>query len=143
VINTTAARQLSRRGIPVTVLPNVMDFEEPLLPGDGAAYRAAAGLGPDDLALLQPTRVVPRKGIQTTLRLAAELADGHVRAVVSHREGDEGYAYGRPPAAPGGRAARGRPPVRPGADRLPTGARPAPAADAYAAADLVCYPHAV
>jgi glycosyltransferase involved in cell wall biosynthesis len=115
------------------------DFEEEPPPSDGAAYRAAAGLGPDDLLLLQPTRVVPRKGIETTLRLAGELDDPLVKVVVSHDDGDEGLAYGRR--------------LRQQADRLGVELRFTPAradyeqdpgrprlADAYAAADLVCYP---
>jgi glycosyltransferase involved in cell wall biosynthesis len=140
VINTTAARHLrGRRGIAAAVLPNVMDFEEEPVAGDGAAYRATAGLGPADLVLLQPTRVVPRKGIETTLQLAGELADGRVKVVVSHHDGDEGYAYGRR--------------LRQQAERLGVDLRFAPVradyqqdparprlADAYAAANLVCYP---
>jgi glycosyltransferase involved in cell wall biosynthesis len=140
VVQSAAREELQRRrGIAATVLPNVMDFEEEPPPGDGAAYRATAGLGPDDLLLLQPTRLVPRKGIETTLRLAHQLADPHLKVVVSHHEGDEGYAYGRR--------------LRQEADRLGVDLRFAPArtdyeqdpgrprlADAYAAADLVCYP---
>ena len=140
VIHSSArAELLRRRGIVAVLLPNVMDFEEEPVTGDGAAYRAAAGLGPDDLLLLQPTRVVPRKGIETTLRLAAELADDRVKVVVSHHEGDEGFGYGRR--------------LRELAERLGVDLRFAPAradyevdparpllADAYAAADLVCYP---
>jgi mannosylglucosylglycerate synthase len=140
VIQSDAREQLRRRrGIAATVLPNVMDFEEEPVLGDGAAYRAAAGLGPGDVMLLQPTRVVPRKGIETTLRLASELDDGHVKVVISHHEGDEGFGYGRR--------------LREEADRLGVDLIFAPVraefeqdpsrpllADAYAAADLVCYP---
>lgn len=72
-----------------------MDFEHDPQPGDGAAYRAAAGLAADELVLLQPTRVVPRKGIETTLRLAHQLADDHLKVVVTHADGDEGFAYGQ------------------------------------------------
>jgi hypothetical protein len=62
VINSIAGQQLRRRrGIGSVVLPNVMDFETQPLPGVGAAYRTAAGLAAEDLLLLQPTRVVPRK----------------------------------------------------------------------------------
>ena len=140
VIQSAAQQELARRrGIAATVLPNVMDFERGPAPGDGRAFRAAAGLADDDLVLLQPTRVVPRKGIETTLHLAHRLADPSVKVVVSHHEGDEGYGYGRR--------------LRQEAERLgvcltfaPVGAEPARGragptlADAYAAADLVCYP---
>ena len=140
VIQSAARDELARRrGIAATVLPNVMDFVRGPLAGVGRAFRAAAGLRPDDVVLLQPTRVVPRKGIETTLHLAHQLADPHLKVVVSHHEGDEGYAYGRL--------------LRQEADRLgvsltfaPVSAAPAAGtarptlADAYAAADLVCYP---
>src|SRR6266545_2793533 len=97
VIQSTVQHELQRRrGLDSVILPNVMDFERgPARPGDGAAYRQAAGLDPEDLLLLQPTRVVPRKGIETTLQLAYELADEHVKVVVSHEEGDEGPQYGQ------------------------------------------------
>jgi mannosylglucosylglycerate synthase len=139
VIQSAARDELARRrGISATVLPNVMDFERGPAPGDGRAFRAAAGLADDDVVLLQPTRVVPRKGIETTLRLAHELADDHVKVVVTHADGDEGFAYGRR--------------LRAEADRLGVCLLfaaeaaadpdvPGPGlADAYAAADLVCYP---
>lgn len=140
VIQSAAQQELARRrGIAATVLPNVMDFEGGPEPGDASAFRAAAGLAGDDLVLLQPTRVVPRKGIETTLRLAHQLADPQVKVVVSHHDGDEGYAYGRW--------------LRQEAERLGVDLRFAPVraeqeadqgrptlADAYAAADLVCYP---
>ena len=141
VIQSTAQRELARRrDLDSVILPNVMDFERgPAKPGDGEAYRRAAGLTADDVVLLQPTRVVPRKGIETTLQLAYELADEHVKVVVSHEDGDEGPRYGRF--------------LRDEAERLgvdlrfvPTAAGPADEpdrpllADAYAAADLVSYP---
>jgi mannosylglucosylglycerate synthase len=140
VIQADAREQLQRRrGIGATVLPNVMDFEEEPVPGDGAAYRAAAGLGPGDFMLLQPTRVIPRKGIETTLRLASELDDGHVKVVVSHHEGDEGFGYGRRLREEADRLGVDLifAPVRTAYEQDPT--RPL-LADAYAAADLVCYP---
>src|SRR6266540_5875039 len=99
VINSAAARELARRrAVEATVLPNVMDFERgPRQPGDGARYREAAGLEPDQVLLLQPTRVVPRKWIEATIELAARLpAAGAppVTVAVTHAEGDEGRDYG-------------------------------------------------
>ncbi len=137
VIQSAAGEELERRrGLKSVVLPNVMDFEHgPATPGDRAAYRLAAGLEPEDVLLLQPTRVVPRKGIETTLQLAYELADDRVKVVVSHDDGDEGLECGRF--------------LRQEAERLDVDLRFVPVAagsgqpslaDAYAAADLVCYP---
>jgi glycosyltransferase involved in cell wall biosynthesis len=142
-IQSAARDQLRRRrGIAATVLPNVMDFEEEPARGDGAAYRDWAGVGPDDLLLLQPTRVVPRKRIETTLRLASQLDDGHVKVVVSHHEGDEGFGYGRRLREEAERLGVELifAPVRAEYEQDP--ARPL-LADAYAAADLVCYPSRV
>ncbi len=104
VIQSTAHLELARRrGLDSVILPNVMDFERgPANPGDGEAYRRAAGLTSEDVLLLQPTRVVPRKGIETTLQLAYELADEHVKVVVSHEDGDPPPAT--PPTSPTGRS---------------------------------------
>jgi mannosylglucosylglycerate synthase len=139
VINTAAARELARRrAVTATVLPNVMDFERgPARPGDGAAYRRAAGLGADDVLLLQPTRVVPRKWIEATVELAGRLPEAGgppVTVAVTHAEGDEGHDYG----ARLRELAAGR-----GVDLrfVPAGGAGGPElADAYAAADLVCFP---
>jgi mannosylglucosylglycerate synthase len=96
VIHSGAAGALrNRRGVDPTVLPNVMDFERgPVHPGDGERFRAQAGFRADDIILLQPTRVVPRKGIELTLDLAAALGDDRVKVVITHPEGDEGHEYG-------------------------------------------------
>jgi mannosylglucosylglycerate synthase len=145
VIQSAAQEELRRRrGLESTLLPNVMDFERgpaslPTGPGDGAAYRRAAGLQPQDVLLLQPTRVVPRKGIETTLQLAYELADDRVKVVVSHDDGDEGLECGRflhQEAERLGVDLRFAPVT---ADPVDDPGRPT-LADAYAAADLVCYP---
>jgi glycosyltransferase involved in cell wall biosynthesis len=141
VIQSSARDELARRrGVLATVLPNVMDFERgPVTVQDAAAFRAAAGLGEADLLLLQPTRVVPRKGIELTLRLAHELADERVKVVVTHDDGDEGETYGRRLRA---EAERLKVDLRFVPTRPPDGDDPErpSLADAYAAADLVCYP---
>ncbi len=95
VINTQAAREFSRRtGLPCTVIPNVMDFDQPPL-GDGRrGLRAALGIGDDDIMVLQPTRIVQRKGIETSIELVRRLDDPRIKLVISHSAGDEGQAYG-------------------------------------------------
>ena len=95
VINSHGARELAwRTGLRPSIIPNVMDFEHP--PGDGDTYaddlRCALGLSEDDLFLLQPTRVVPRKCIERALELSCRL-DRPCALVVSHGAGDEGCAY--------------------------------------------------
>jgi glycosyltransferase involved in cell wall biosynthesis len=140
VIQSSAAEELRRRrGVEATVLPNVMDFERgPGQASDGTRFRARAGLAPDDILLLQPTRVIPRKGIEITIDLAGALDDDRVKVVITHPEGDEGHDYGRA--------------LRDQAARLGVDLRYVPVmpgeavpgqlllADAYAAADLVCFP---
>ena len=93
VINTQAASEFSRRtGLPCTVIPNVMDFDQPPTRGRGG-LRAALGIGDDDIPILQPTRIVQRKGIETTIELIRRLDDPRVKLVISHSAGDEGGAY--------------------------------------------------
>jgi glycosyltransferase involved in cell wall biosynthesis len=96
VINSMAQKELARRlGIPSTVIPNVLDFETPPPHPDAysADLRAEIGLRADDLFILQPTRVVQRKGIEHAVELARRLADPRAKLVISHPAGDEGSAY--------------------------------------------------
>ncbi|HID77511.1 MAG TPA: glycosyltransferase [Planctomycetaceae bacterium] len=95
VINSFGARQLAyRTGMRSTLIPNVMDFENPPdAPDDySASLRQELGLSPDDVFLLQPTRVVPRKRIERAIELARRL---HLpsKLVISHSSGDEGDEY--------------------------------------------------
>ena len=93
VINQDARDELAQRtGETAVVLPNVMDFEpEPPDTDDGVAFRALAGIEDDAVVLLQPTRVIPRKGIELTLDLAARL-DTEPIVIVTHPDDlDPGY----------------------------------------------------
>jgi len=76
-INSVAAQEFSRRtGLPCRVIPNVMDFESPPEPnGNGGDFRRDIGLDQDDVLILQPTRVVQRKGIETSIELVRRLDD--------------------------------------------------------------------
>lgn len=99
VINSIAQGELKRRrGIDSVVVPNVFDFDTPTPGVDdfNADLRAAIGLKDDDLFILQPTRVVPRKGIELAielLRRLGEVAGKHPVLVITHRAGDEGLDY--------------------------------------------------
>ncbi len=133
VINSDAGEELARRtGAPWTLLPNVMDFERgPSHRGDGLRFRAAAGLPTDAVVLLQPTRLIRRKGIELTIELAARLADPKIAVVCTH-PGDVDREYW---------AELGRLSGRRDVQLLLAPASDAGTlADAYAAADLVCYP---
>jgi hypothetical protein len=43
--------------------------------------------------ILQPTRIVQRKGIEHAVTLVEELGDRRYKLVISHEAGDEGYEY--------------------------------------------------
>lgn len=95
VINSSAANQLSlRTGISSLLVPNVMDFDRPAPPPDEYArdVRAALRVAPDEYFILQPTRVVQRKGIEHAIELVHRLGL-KARLVISHAAGDEGDAY--------------------------------------------------
>jgi len=95
VINTSADNQLSlRTGISATIIPNVMDFENPPEPPDNYSsdVRQALELEPDEKLILQPTRVVKRKGIEHAIELVSRLGI-KAKLVVSHASGDEGHDY--------------------------------------------------
>jgi glycosyltransferase involved in cell wall biosynthesis len=61
---------------------------------DGArVFRESIGLEPDDRMILQPTRIVQRKGIEHAIELVKKLKDSRNKLVVSHEAGDEGFEY--------------------------------------------------
>jgi glycosyltransferase involved in cell wall biosynthesis len=96
VINSMQQKELARRlGIPSQVIPNVLDFETPPPGVDdyNRDLRREIGLRDDDWFILQPTRVVQRKGIEHAVELVRRLNDPRARLVISHPTGDEGNAY--------------------------------------------------
>ena len=62
---------------------------------DGSRYDLCVGLKPDDIFILQPTRIVPRKGIEHAIKLVGMLGDPRCKLVISHSAGDEGFEYKR------------------------------------------------
>lgn len=95
VINTSGANQLAlRTGISSTLIPNVMEFEKPAPGMDdyNADVREALGISHEELLILQPTRVVQRKGIEHAIELVARMKVP-ATLVISHASGDEGYEY--------------------------------------------------
>ena len=114
VINSSADNQLSlRTGISARIIPNVMDFDHPppvtddfescaLNPGEkhpandtyAADVRRSLGVADDELLILQPTRVVKRKGIEHAIELVHRLGM-KAKLIISHASGDEGYDYER------------------------------------------------
>jgi len=95
VINSYASRQLALRlGASSTIIPNVMDFENPPLKTDGysADFRENLGIAQEDFILLQPTRIVPRKRIELAIELTRRLGKD-CTLLISHSAGDEGSSY--------------------------------------------------
>jgi glycosyltransferase involved in cell wall biosynthesis len=96
VINSDAQEQLAlRTGISSIIIPNVLDFENP---PENQIQRTqqiwdSMDLSPDDLIILQPTRVVQRKGIEYAIELVQELNDPKYKLIISHEAGDEGFEY--------------------------------------------------
>jgi glycosyltransferase involved in cell wall biosynthesis len=98
-INSPAAAQLlERRGLSSSVVPNVFDFDQPR---PRAARRAAVreqlrgelGMRDDALLVVQPTRVVPRKGIELAIELVGRLGDPEAVLLITSPAGDEGTEY--------------------------------------------------
>jgi len=93
-INSAAQGELAwRKGVPSVLVPNVLDFDNPPPEVDSSDFRRRIGLEPDDFMLLQPTRVVPRKGIEHSIALVSQLKEPRCKLVVSHESGDEGLEY--------------------------------------------------
>jgi mannosylglucosylglycerate synthase len=146
-INSFAQNNLSWRGGVTSVLvPNVLDFENP--PSEeamaSARFRERIGLASDDVMLLQPTRVVPRKGIEHSIALVAQLRDPRCKLVVSHESGDEGLDYQRALVELAEQSGVDlRFVYAAGPDSGPTRVKDtsgAELAEAYAAADMITYP---
>jgi mannosylglucosylglycerate synthase len=150
-INSLAADELHRRrGLVSTVIPNVFDFDQPY-PSDGAAravqLRAELGLPPDSLLVIQPTRVVPRKGIELAIELVARLERPDAVLLITSPAGDEGYEYlvelEQLAERLGVDLRYGANRFRPNHNDALNADLPEPAhslVDAYVAADLITYP---
>ena len=96
VINSAAQEQLAHRtGIASSIIPNVLDFENPpkISRRRTEVFRQSMGLAPDDRMILQPTRIVQRKGIEFAIELVKELKNDRNKLVISHEAGDEGFEY--------------------------------------------------
>jgi glycosyltransferase involved in cell wall biosynthesis len=96
-INTLAAGELRRRrGIQSTVVPNVFDFgsERPRRsPAVRRRLRHELGMNERGLLVVQPTRVVPRKGIELAIELVGRLQDPDAVLLITSPAGDEGLDY--------------------------------------------------
>ena len=105
VINSPAQSSLQERcGAESVVVPNIFDFvaAAPGMTDRNRGLRADLGLDDGHLLILQPTRVIPRKGIELAIELVERLQQERWRdrllgkrpaLVISHLAGDEGMAY--------------------------------------------------
>jgi glycosyltransferase involved in cell wall biosynthesis len=146
-INSIAAGELRRRrGLDSMVVPNVFDFERPRPrphPAVRRRLRSELGMGEGGLLAVQPTRVVPRKGIELAIELVGRLDDPEAVLLITSPAGDEGLDY----LVQLERQARdAHVQLRYAADRFEPDLegkpmRPAHTLhDAYLAADLITYP---
>jgi glycosyltransferase involved in cell wall biosynthesis len=97
-INTEARRNLSfRRGLSSMIIPNVFDYSVPAPGIDdyNKDLRQALGIGKDDIFVLQPTRIVARKGIESAIELVKRMGGSGIKLVISHQAKDEGTEYSR------------------------------------------------
>jgi glycosyltransferase involved in cell wall biosynthesis len=84
-----------RAGISSIIIPNVLDFEnQPKISRRRTKiFRESIGLKPEDRMILQPTRIIQRKGIEWAIDLVKELRNERNKLVISHEAGDEGMEY--------------------------------------------------
>lgn len=146
-INTLAAAELkARRGLASTVVPNVFDFDQARPrrhPAVRRRLRHELGMNERGLLVVQPTRVVPRKGIELAIDLVGRLNDRDAVLLITSPAGDEGLDYlvelERLAERHGVRLAYAADRFAPDDDGKPI--RPAHSLhDAYLAADLITYP---
>jgi glycosyltransferase involved in cell wall biosynthesis len=96
VINSLARDELARRrGILATIIPNVLDFKNsPCIKKNyDKEFRKSFGINNGDIIILQPTRIIKRKGIEHAIELVRALNEPHYKLIISHEAGDEGFKY--------------------------------------------------
>lgn len=87
VINEIAKKELfERKGLTSTIIPNVFDFNMPpwVIDEYNEDFRTAIGVRPDDILVLQGTRVVRRKAIELAIDVVAKINEklNNRRAVI-------------------------------------------------------------
>ncbi|MEJ5364620.1 MAG: glycosyltransferase family 4 protein [Desulfosoma sp.] len=91
VISSAAHEDLAhRRGVSSFVIPNVLDFDHPPEPDPegGRELRRTLGFDPEDKLIVQPTRVIRRKGIEHAVEIAGALKDLGYRLLITHQAGE-------------------------------------------------------
>ncbi len=96
VINSLAQKELAaRKGVSSFLIPNVINFNDnkPWFDDFNKNLREELGFTKDDILILQPTRIVMRKGIEHAITLVKKLNLPNAKLVISHSSGDEGMEY--------------------------------------------------
>lgn len=96
VINSIAKKELEeKKNLKPMVLPNIFNFSRssPKIDAFNKDLRERIGLEEGETFFLQPTRVVPRKGIEQSIRLLEQLPEKSKKLVITHDAGDEGMTY--------------------------------------------------
>jgi mannosylglucosylglycerate synthase len=96
VINSIAGHKLaSFTGASWTLIPNIVDFKilPPKIDDFNRDLKKEIGLDDDAFLVLQPTRVVSRKGIEISLELVKRLDYPKASLVITHKAEDEGQDY--------------------------------------------------
>ncbi|MDI6688613.1 MAG: glycosyltransferase family 4 protein, partial [Desulfobacterales bacterium] len=96
VINSIAGQKFGGfTGASWTLIPNVLDFKvlPPQIDDYNRDLKQEICLDEDSLFILQPTRVISRKGIETAAEIVKRLDRPKASLVISHKAGDEGRDY--------------------------------------------------
>jgi len=92
VINTFGVETFKKRfDIDAVNVPNVMDFDEPFGVPTAAneIFLRRMGVSKGEIALLQVTRIVRRKGIETAIELMKKLDDPKLKLVITGNHNDD------------------------------------------------------
>ncbi len=97
VISSYAAHILrSIKRVNPLVIPNCEDFENPPVPDDyNAHFREDLGFAEEDVLIIQPTRIVPRKKIEDSVELTGRFVEKYpeyrdrTQFIISLYQGDE------------------------------------------------------
>ncbi|MFY0592748.1 glycosyltransferase [Roseivirga sp.] len=92
VINTFGVETFKNRfDIDATLVPNVMDFSRSygIPTEENKFFLKDVGVAQDEIALLQVTRIVRRKGIETAISLIDKLQDKKLKLVITGNNNDD------------------------------------------------------
>ena len=92
VINTFGVETFKNRfGIDALLVPNVMDFNRPygIPTPENEFFLRDVGVREGEIALLQVTRIVRRKGIETAISLIDKLNDDKLKLVITGNNHDD------------------------------------------------------